>query len=65
MLLLSTVGDTRRRSDLRVRHSTDGGETWSEGRVAHKGPSAYSQLVLLDASRREAGLFFEAGKSSP
>ena len=34
---------------MTIRHSDDGGYSWSEGFLMWEGPSAYSQLVSLGA----------------
>ncbi|KAA5543192.1 exo-alpha-sialidase [Roseiconus nitratireducens] len=47
------------RSDLRLRYSTDEGNTWQDGPLIHTGPAAYSDMVKL--SDGEVGVLFEAG----
>ena len=51
------------RSNLTLRASDDGGNTWSESRVVVPGPAAYSDLCLLPGGR--LGLFYECGESRP
>lgn len=48
------------RSDLRLRYSTDGAQTWKDGPLIHTGPAAYSDMVLMDDST--VGVIFEAGE---
>lgn len=58
-LVLSGPSHPDQRVDLRVRTSTDAGETWSEGFLVRPGPAAYSDLVLLPG--RLLGVLFETG----
>lgn len=48
---------------MTLRRSEDEGLSWSEFRVLHPGPSAYSDLTLL--SNGSLGCLYEAGHSSP
>jgi hypothetical protein len=47
------------RVGLRVRISADGGRTWPVSRVIDPGPSAYSDLVMIDD--RHLGVLYERG----
>ena len=47
------------RSDLRIRFSTDEGESWQDGPLIHIGAAAYSDMIVLDSDRY--GVIFEAG----
>ena len=62
VLLFSNPAGTTR-SNMTVRLSRDDGRTWSVSREIHAGPSAYSNLVELDA--RTAGLLYESGDAGP
>lgn len=58
-ILFSNPAATDSRRLLTVRSSFDETETWNEGRVIHKGPSAYSDMVLLPNG--EIGILYEGG----
>ena len=61
-LLLSSPGSARERKALTIRTSSDGGKTWSAGRVLDPRPCAYSCLtVLQDGS---IGVLYECGDKS-
>ncbi len=62
VLLFSNPAATTR-SNMTVRLSPDDGKTWSASRLIHAGPSAYSNLVELDA--RTVGLLYESGEAGP
>jgi len=48
------------RSDLRIRYSVDGAQSWHDGPLVHVGPAAYSDMVPLDGGR--VGVLFEMGQ---
>jgi sialidase-1 len=52
-----------KRQNLTLRTSRDGGRSWTESRVLHAGPGAYSDLTQL--SNGNLGCLFEAGTLSP
>ena len=54
---------SRTRERLTVRTSMDGGQSWSSGRVLHKGPAAYSDLCELPDGT--LGCLYEAGSEGP
>jgi len=52
------------RSDLRLRVSRDGCQTWQDGPLIHEGPAAYSDMVLPEtpsSDRPKIGVLYEAG----
>ena len=59
-LLFSNPAATDKRKMLTVRASCDGGKTWGAGRTVYAGPSAYSDLVIMDG--RHVGVLFEYGE---
>jgi len=63
LLLFSNPATTTSRTRMTVRRSYDEAETWDSGKLAHAGPSAYSDLVTLRDGR--VGLLYEKGNSSP
>lgn len=58
-LLFSTCAHPTERRDLTLWRSTDDGRTWPESWRIEEGPSAYSDLVVLDDDR--IGVLFETG----
>lgn len=60
-LLFSNPATTDKRRMLTVKQSTDGGMTWGTGLTIYAGPSAYSDLVVLD--RKHVGVLFEYGET--
>ena len=61
VLHLSNANHKHSRHNMTVKTSVDGGRTWSSGVSVHKGPSAYSQLVVLNEKTQRLGLLFESG----
>ncbi|MEQ5789193.1 exo-alpha-sialidase [Erythrobacter sp. NFXS35] len=51
------------RSDMALRHSFDGGETWEDLILISAGPAAYSDMVRISESA--IGLAFETGETEP
>ena len=58
VLFFSNLDHVTQRQNLVVRHSLDGGKSWSSGVRIEKGSAAYSSLVQIDAER--LGILFEA-----
>ncbi|MCA9229974.1 MAG: exo-alpha-sialidase [Planctomycetales bacterium] len=58
-ILFSNPAHPNARRRLTVRSSFDETETWTPGKLIHRGPSAYSDLVELDDSA--AGVLYEHG----
>jgi sialidase-1 len=54
---------SRRRENMTVRLSEDGGRTWPVARFLHRGPSAYSCLAVLPGG--EAACLYERGRERP
>lgn len=61
-LLFVNPASARARENLTLRRSCDGGRTWPDSVVVHRGPSGYASLALLPGGR--AGIFFERGAAS-
>ena len=59
ILIHSGPGHPSSRRDMTLRISYDEGETWEFGSEIHSGPSAYSDLVKIDADH--FGILWEAG----
>lgn len=62
VLAFSNPASQQKRENMTVRWSYDLGMTWSESKLIHAGPSAYSNLIELANSRM--GLLFEGGHKS-
>lgn len=56
-LLFSNANSYKDRINLTVRISYDEGKTWTEGKTIYDGPSAYSDLTILENG--DIGVFFE------
>lgn len=56
-LLFSNANSDKDRNNLTVRISYDEGKTWTEGKTIYDGPSAYSDLTILENG--DIGVFFE------
>ena len=50
---------TDHRARLTLRLSRDGGRSWPESQLIHKGPAAYSDLVTLN--KYQVGILYECG----
>jgi sialidase-1 len=61
-LLFSNPANSKSRVRMTVRQSLDDGKTWSEGRVLHAGPAAYSCLAVLPEGR--IACLYEQGQKS-
>ena len=59
LLLFTGPNSKTARVDLVVRHSCDGGRTWSNGLALHNGPAGYSDMVQINSTH--VGVLFEAG----
>jgi len=57
LLLLSNINNQSKREQIVIRHSLNGGETWSEPKIIYAGSAAYSSMTIL--SNGEIGLLFE------
>lgn len=62
VLVFSNPASAKRRENLTVRVSLDGGRTWPLGRTLHAGPSAYSCLAALPGGHM--AVLYEAGTES-
>ncbi len=61
-LLFSHPNDAKRRVAMTVRASTDGGKTWSAGRLLDGRPSSYSCMTVLRDGR--IGILYETGEKT-
>lgn len=61
-LYFSNPASQEKRERMTLRMSKDNGKTWHKSMLIHKGPSAYSDLVLLKG--RKIGILYEGGQSS-
>ena len=48
---------------MTLKLSLDEGISWSNSKVLHSGPSAYSDLVIIESNK--VGCLFEAGERHP
>ena len=62
-LFFSNPANKDSRVNMTLRLSSDGGKNWSKKIVVHKGPSAYSDIVMINKKR--IGILYEGGKKSP
>lgn len=63
LLLFSNPADEAKRVNMTVRVSADNGATWPRKLVLHAGPSAYSDLAVLDDGR--IACLYERGAEHP
>jgi len=61
VLLFSNPANTKKRANLTLRMSEDDGKTWKYNKVLYPGPSAYSDVAVLN--KRAIACIFEAGHS--
>lgn len=61
-LLLSNPNNPKRRDHLTIRHSTDNGQTWSDGKLLDPGFSMYSCMTVLRDGR--IGILYESGDTA-
>lgn len=62
-LFFSNPANVKSRANLTLRLSEDDGQTWKYNMVLHPGPSAYSDITVID--KKLIGCFFEAGYAKP
>ena len=55
--------DEDHRVNMTLKSGTDSGFSWKTEKVFHAGPSAYSDLTLIN--KNTLGCLFEAGEKSP
>lgn len=63
VILFSNPASTSKRINVTVRKSSDDGATWSDVRLLHEGPGAYSDLAVLPSG--EVACLFECGEKDP
>ncbi|MEK0452069.1 MAG: hypothetical protein RL088_4337 [Verrucomicrobiota bacterium] len=59
VLLFSNPNNAARRVAMTIRHSTDDGKTWSDGKLLDPGVSMYSSMTVLRDGR--IGILYESG----
>lgn len=62
-LFFSNPADANARKNMTIKRSRDNGGTWPSSLLVYDGPSAYSDLVMIDATH--VGILYEAGKYGP
>lgn len=62
-VLFSNPASDSKRVNMTVRLSNDNGTTWAHKLVLHEGPSAYSDLAILDDSK--VACLYERGEENP
>ena len=62
-LFFSNPASDKNRINITLRMSVNDGKTWNHSLVLHRGPSAYSDLSIID--KNTIGCFFEAGYAKP
>ncbi len=62
-LFFSNPADTTKRINMTIKMSLDEGNSWPILKVLHSGPSAYSDLGILNSNK--VGCLFEAGEKHP
>lgn len=63
VLYFSNPASKDSRENMTLRMSNDDGKSWSKSKVINKGPSAYSDLVML--GKNQIGILYEGGRESP
>jgi len=61
-LFCSNPASKKSRKKMTIKMSSDNGESWGEKIVVNKGPSAYSDLVIIEDGL--IGILYEGGKKS-
>ena len=56
-MLLSNINNQSKRKEIVIRHSLNGGKTWSEPKLIYTGSAAYSSMTVL--SNGDIGILFE------
>lgn len=54
------AAEPRARKNMTIRTSTNGGKSWPYAKTVYKGPSGYSNLIILGPD--QVGILYEAGK---
>jgi sialidase-1 len=62
-LLFSNPANTKLRANMTLRLSENDGKSWKYSMVLHPGPSAYSDIAVID--KETIASFFEAGYAKP
>lgn len=63
VLLFTNPANAKLRANMTLRMSLNDGKTWKHNLVLHAGPSAYSDIALID--KTTIASFFEAGYEKP
>lgn len=62
-LFFSNPADTSNRINITIKISLDEGKSWPRSKVLHSGPSAYSDLAIIESEK--VACLFEAGEKHP
>lgn len=62
-LLFSNPASTDKREKMTVRLSGNSGKTWKSSLLIYDGPSAYSDMVMINDN--QIGLYYEYGEKNP
>lgn len=62
-LFFSNPADTTKRINMTIKISLDEGNSWPISKVVHAGPSAYSDLAIIESDN--VACLFEAGEEHP
>jgi sialidase-1 len=62
-LFFSNPADTANRINMTLKVSLDEGNSWPISKVLHSGPSAYSDLAIIESDK--VACLFESGKKHP
>jgi len=63
MILFSNPASGDSRKNMTLRASKDEGKTWPVSKLLHPGPSAYSDMAVLDNGN--IAVLYEAGEEHP
>lgn len=63
LLFFSNPSSSASRENMTIKRSTDDGRTWSSAYRVYDGPSAYSDIVMIDDAH--IGILYEGGVSRP
>jgi len=62
-ILFANPASDKARENMSIKYSDDAGKTWQVLQEVYPGPSAYSDMTIVESSK--IGLLYEAGQNSP